>query len=144
MAQGLAVCGIVTHVSNEIRKPFCELMALQGKRHVVQEDLGDNSIVAAIHALHGSPAWPTSGFSCQPWSLLGDRRRTEDARASSLAHTLRAEFLLQAHTILLECVEGAGQDKEVRKLLGGFCALTGFHRAQIDLSLSDLAPSVCW
>ena len=52
----------------------------------------------------------TSGFNCQPWSKLGDGKRSHDERAQSLIHTLHACFFLQAHTLVLECVEGAGQE----------------------------------
>ena len=69
MSQGLDDCGIQTKVSNELRKPFCSLMCKQGKHNVIEGDLGKPETLAAIHAAYGEPAWLTSGFSCQPWSL---------------------------------------------------------------------------
>ena len=141
MGQGLTACGIATKASNELRKPFCELMTAHGRRHVVQGDLGLNATIASLHAIHGTPAWITSGFSCQPWSQLGDKRKTGDCRSSSLVHTLKAAFMLQSHTILLECVEGAGQDPEVTRVLDEFCRLTGYRRCHTELNLSDLVPS---
>lgn len=124
MAQGLEACGISTAASNELRAPFCQLMTMQGQRGVVQGDLGDPSTLVELHEKYPHPAWLTSGFSCQPWSQLGDRKGSQDKRSQSLVHTLHACFYLQAHTLILECVEGAGNDHEVSKLLKEFCALT--------------------
>ena len=52
-------------------------------------------------------------FNCYVSSPEG--KRSHDERAQSLIHTRHACFFLQAHTLVLECVEGAGQDKEVAK-----------------------------
>jgi hypothetical protein len=88
MAQGLEACGISTAASNELRGPFCQLMTLQGKRGVVEGDLGDPKTLVGLHEKYPSPAWLTSGFNCQPWSQLGDRKGSKDMRAQSLVHTL--------------------------------------------------------
>ena len=75
----------------------------------------------------------TSGFACQPWSALGDQGKSEDPRSGVLVSTLRAAHWLRAHSVLLECVQGAGKDVEVQKVISQFCALTQFKVAQVDL-----------
>lgn len=82
-----------------------------------------------------------SGFSCQPWSALGDGLKSQDVRSVSLGKVLEASYWLPAHSILLECVEGAGQDPEVQRIIQGFCAKTRFNIAQVCLKLHDLMPA---
>ena len=64
-----------------------------------------------LSALEGLPGIPHNdgGFSCQPFSSLGDRKSSEDARSSCLTKILSAAFYLRIHILVLECVCASGQ-----------------------------------
>ena len=79
-----------------------------------------------------------SGFSCQPYSKLGDQKGGEDSRSSALTGSLRAAFLLQASAIILECVEPASSDSFVQQSLREFAQGTGFHVSQTVLRLHEV------
>ena len=82
-----------------------------------------------------------AGFSCQPWSKLGDGKRFDDARSSSLLFVLRYAFFSRAHSLMLECVQEAGKDVEVQKVLQEFCKITGFKMKTVNLHLESFWPS---
>lgn len=86
-----------------------------------------------IHVLHeiwknskGARA-VSSGFSCQPFSRLGDGKSQADDRSNCLPKTLAAAFYLQAWVVVLECVSPAGSDAYVRSELDKFVQATNSH-----------------
>ena len=83
----------------------------------------------------------TSGFSCQPYSELGDKHGRFDARAQSLPGSLRLAHLLHSQLIVLECVKGASTDAWVRDLITCFAVDKGFHVREVILDLQDTWPS---
>ena len=83
----------------------------------------------------------TSGFSCQPYSELGDKRGQFDSRAQSLPGTLRMAHFVHAQIIILECVKGASVDSWVRDLITSFAVDKGFHVREVVLDLQDAWPS---
>eukprot|EP00438_Fugacium_kawagutii_P019669 Skav211128 [mRNA] locus=scaffold1786:9514:17345:+ [translate_table: standard] len=83
----------------------------------------------------------TAGFSCQPWSRLGDGRGKDDERSATLPKLLWAAHFLQCHSLLLECVVGASKDKWVRQQLGDFCKQTGYRCQETTLQLHSLLPA---
>ena len=82
----------------------------------------------------------TCGYSCQPFSRLGDGRSSADARASSLTKALRMAYYLQAQVVILECVAPAAQDAWVKGEIEHFLKHTGFHCSQTELKLDDVWP----
>eukprot|EP00435_Cladocopium_sp_Y103_P019646 s10_g4.t1 len=114
----------------------------QGQCHVVQGDIGNSAVIAGLHSAFPHPSLGTAGFSCQPWSCLGDGAKTHDNnRASCLPKVLAASYWLKCHSILLECVDEAGADDEVQKMLTQFCAITQYKATQVNLRLEDLMPT---
>ena len=83
----------------------------------------------------------TSGFSCQPYSRLGDCRGQADTRSSCLTKTLNAAYFLFSQIVVLECVAPAAQDGFVRAEIDRFIRLTGFHCSQIELRLDEVWPT---
>ena len=79
----------------------------------------------------------SSGFSCQPYSELGDKKSQFDDRARSLPGSLKLAHFLHSQVIVLECVKGASTDEWVRSIIHTFAADVGFHVREITLDLQD-------
>ena len=141
MADGLRACGLNICAVNDLREENCNFQTRQGQTNVVVGDIANPSILAGLHSKHPCPALVSAGFSCQPWSRLGDGGRSADPRSGCLGAVLEASFWLKAHSILLECVDGAGADQEVQSLIQQFCQRTQFRQAQINLRLDQLCPA---
>ena len=140
MGTGLDVCYQVV-ASVDWAQPFCAFLQRQTTRTVIQGDLGAADTLRRLFDASKGSVMIAGGFSCQPWSALGDRFGTGDSRSSSLRHVLRAVHFLRAHSAVLECVIGAGKDPEVLSTIQGFCKQTGYSYNTIELALEDLLPA---
>ena len=138
---GLQSAGMHIKVQNDISGPLCAFLERQGQKTVVPGDIGSPQTLQAIHALSGGSCMFTAGFSCQPWSLLGDQKRTADARSRTFQSVLRGAFFLRSHSIMLECVCAAGADPVVQATLKAFCTQTGFKLTQTNLHLDRIVPA---
>ena len=78
-----------------------------------------------------------AGVSCQPHSVLGDRRGMDDPRAQSLPKTLHLAWLMQSAVLLLECTPEVLRDAKAQELLRQFTVATGYRLQQTILRLSD-------
>ena len=141
MSQGFVSCGMETKATNDLQEANCAFQTRQGHSNVVQGEINDAQVVANLHAAYGSPVLLSGGFSCQPWSALGDKAGMNDPRAKSLIGTLRAAFFLRAFAIQLECVVEASRDKEVRAVIHEYCRLTQFRQSEVELSLDAMMPT---
>lgn len=141
MAGGIQTAGGSVVSSNELRERFVDFQKRQGHRNIIQGDIGDPSVMSQIFHSTGSPSMLTAGFSCQPWSKLGDKKKLGDDRAKTLIHALRLAFYMRSHSVLLECVMEAGEDPEVISLIDTWCKLTGYTRHSLQLQLEDFWPS---
>ena len=141
MKDGIDKGGFNVYASNDLRKTMMEFQNRQGFSSTVTGDIGRDETIKCLFDLHAKPCLFAGGFSCQPWSALGDKKGMLDCRAESLTSILRAAFFMRSHSIVLECVQNAGQDKQVREILDTFCRITGFRQAHIDLSLAAFWPS---
>ena len=139
LGEGMMANGIKVHVANDIRESFTSLMQFQGFEATVTGDVGNHAVWAEIHAKHPTPAVLGAGFPCQPWSRLGDQKRSSDARALTLKSViLRCSFFLRCHTILLECVTEARKDKDVLKQLKEWCQVTKYNAREVILDLNQI------
>ena len=138
---GLSSLGFNVRTSVDHSKFMCGFMTKQGRSGVIHGNLGDRSTMYEMWKQCPSSSMLSGGFSCQPWSALGDGRKADDSRASSLVFLLRCGFFLRCHTILLECVSNAGKDTEVQKVLKLFSSQTGFVISDCHLALSDIMPA---
>ena len=101
---GLQSAGFQVVVSNDIQSAFCEFQKMRGFENMVCGDVGDKTVIKAMHDASAAPVLLAGGFSCQPWSRLGDHQGCNDPRSKSLQGLLKAGFHLRAHAIILECV----------------------------------------
>ena len=141
MGEGLSACGVSIQASNDLQSELCAFQVRQGQQNVFVGDIGQASVIAAIHTSSGQPTIISGGFSCQPWSQLGDRRGLDDNRSSSLNKILQAGHWLRARSILLECVCAAGVDDQVKSVIQCFCKQTGYRVTAGDLLLESLLPA---
>ena len=141
MSQGLQSCGCEVVATNDIQAVNCAYQIKHGNCNVIQGDINSPHVIASLHASHGSPSLLSGGFSCQPWSALGDRKGLDDPRSESLIGTLRAGYFLRAFAIELECVLEASRDPGVRAVLTEYCKLTGFRQSEAELTLDSLMPT---
>ena len=141
MKDGIDKGGFHVAATNDLRQSMADFQHRQGCCDMVVGDIGDDKTISELFHLHSKPCLVAGGFSCQPWSALGDKKGMLDCRSQSLTSILRAAFLMRSHSILLECVQNAGKDKQVREILNTFCRITGLRQVQIDLSLASFWPS---
>lgn len=140
LGEGLEHNGFTIRVRNELRQAYVNLMQRQGFRSTVLGDVGSNQVISQIHHACPESGLHAAGFPCQPWSMLGDRQKTQDARGLTLQAILRTAFMLRAHSLLLECVTQASDDIEVHKLLYRWCKCTGFNARECKLELHNVWP----
>eukprot|EP00438_Fugacium_kawagutii_P019820 Skav227915 [mRNA] locus=scaffold146:141019:142389:+ [translate_table: standard] len=141
MRDGVEACGIRVTATNELRPVLCEWQTAQGREHIITGDLGEPLVLAKLHACAGGSSMLLSGFSCQPWSRLGDGGKFGDIRSTALHKALRAAFFLRSHSVMLECVSEAGVDQEVIQTLRKFCSLVNFRVAHATLHLDHVMPA---
>jgi len=141
MSEGLQSAGAHVHLKNELRTKFVDHQIANGFPNMILGDIGTHEVFSEVIESHPVTAMYVAGFSCQPWSLLGDGKKLQDGRAATLHHVLRCSFFARAHSILLECVCEAGRDPNAQATLKQWCSITGFRKQQINLYLEDLWPS---
>ena len=101
-------------------------------------DVSSDHVVEALWESSPGEAVLASGFACQPYSKLGDRRSSRDPRSATLTGSLRAAYLLQSSAVILECVPTALEDSFVQASLQQFAAVTGFSIQQSVLHLHEV------
>lgn len=141
MSQGIESCEHHVKVSNELRPAYCRIIEMTGRSVPVCGDIGDPETIAHMHAHWSSSSTMLAGFSCQPWSRLGDQKGLGDQRSNSLPATLKAAFHLRCHTIILECVTSAGADKGVKEILKTFMKETGYRMGDTTVTLEHIMPA---
>eukprot|EP00438_Fugacium_kawagutii_P011409 Skav215529 [mRNA] locus=scaffold219:227036:232162:+ [translate_table: standard] len=142
LGQGLQSAGLSIRASNELRPNLCKFRWDRGCKVTIEGDIHDKETWKKIHRMHPSPALGAAGFSCQPWSRLGDGRMQSDERSQVLPALLQAAYHLRIHSLILECVPQAGEDAWVQGLLKAYCHQTGSRMAQQVLHLQSIFPAV--
>ena len=135
-AAGFRVVGV-----NELQTRTAEVAAQVTGCSVAVGDICSNAVLVQLWNEFPREAGITAGFSCQPFSGLGDRKGRSDSRSRSLVGVLRASFLLQAPWTLLECVAPAGKDEFVVECIEGYCASLGCRWETVELDLRDVWPA---
>ena len=105
---------------------------------VVLGDVAADASVAQLWKAYPWEAGVAAGFSCQPFSALGDQKGRHDTRNQSLVGVLRAAFLLQAPWLVLECVAPAGSNEFVLACLREFCQTLQYQWTSVELELSHV------
>ena len=141
LGKGAEYAGWKTVVLNELQETFCRHMEKCQKVPVVQGDIKDMRTIRDIHNEDPSAATMAWGFSCQPFSQLGDRKQGLDPRSMTLPFGLVAAYFLQKEVVVLECVPNASTSQFVQLCISQFIANTQFEKAETILELGDCWPS---
>lgn len=141
LGQGAHHAGWDIMVLNDVMQSFTDHLQKFGSTQVVNGDICKLSTVAAIHDRAPLASSMAFGFSCQPFSRLGDRREGQDARSLSLPFGLYASFLLQLDLVVTECVPEASQSPFVLKCMQQYMQVTNSDRSEALLELNDVWPS---
>ena len=104
-------------------------------------DINDTATIVQAWKMQPHASVVASGFSCQPFSLLGDRRSSEDPRSVSVTATLDFAILMHSRMVVLECVPPALGDAFVQAEIQRFVQITGFNVSQTTLHLDHVWPS---
>ena len=108
---------------------------------VVEKDLNDLSLINDVFAAAGScPVNVLVGYPCQPHSQQGLQLRQQDARAQVFWAALRITFLLQAQTLITECVSAAAEDPELHVGLRSLSKIMGWQFKSVHLRLEHQWP----
>lgn len=141
LAQGVLPNGFHSTVAVDHNQAMLNLYRSASNVPTICGDIGSKDVIRQVWQLSQGARTMTCGFSCQPFSALGDGRSFADPRASCLPKVLFSAFYLRVHVLILECVAPASQDQYVRGELDRFCKLTGFHCCQRTMKLDQVWPS---
>jgi len=140
LAQGSTGAGFEVVTAVDQNEHMVSLHAKASEAVGICGDFGSQSVLMDIWKVSRGAAVISSGFSCQPFSRLGDGRGELDTRANCLTKTLNAAIALHAYAVILESVAPAAQDQFVKAELLRFCRSTGFTCSQTELRLDHVWP----
>ena len=143
---GASKAGFQIAACNDIRQATMQALKSASSATQVLGCIASDSTVAALWHASPGPCCASSGFSCQPFSNLGDKKGAFDSRAVTLPASLRAAWMLQARVIVLECVAPAARHAFVRGQLESFKRATGFlsHEILLDLAQVWVSARLRW
>ena len=133
---GASRVGFSVVAYNDVRAATLQALGTATDAPRVCGCISRDDVVAGLWDACPGACSATSGFSCQPFSLLGNRRGEDDDRSLSLPASLRAAWMLQVKILVLECVEPAATHPFVRRQLEEFKQATGFRSAEVILDLA--------
>lgn len=140
MSQGLLAGGFHTTVAVDHNEKMVKLFSTVHDVPTITGDVGDKNVIKEIWKVSQGARTLTGGFSCQPFSVLGDCRSSADSRSTCLTKLLYAAFYLRTQILILECVVPAAQDQFVKSELEYFCKVTGYTCSQKTLKLDCVWP----
>ena len=138
---GTSYAGYQVTSLNEIQQAFCDQVAQEGRCSVVQGDICKLPTVIQLHETGQGASAYAFGFSCQPFSSLGDNKQGNDDRSATLTYGLYSAYLLQMKIVILECVPNAAKSQFVKQGIQHYINHTDAHRSDVILELSDVWPS---
>ena len=119
----------------------CAQLRLLG-REVLCGDLCDDQVKAAVHASIGMESVTlTAGFPCPPHSTQGLGRGHDDPRHEVFVETLRAAYLMQTHSLVLECTPQAQYDTDVKAKIFELAHAMSWQVKDTTLALSQQWPT---
>ena len=140
LAQGAMAAGFNVQTAVDQNQKMLDLHSKACTAQTICGDVGDDDVIIALWRSSEGASTLTAGFSCQPFSQLGDGKSHADDRSACLTKVLKAAYYLQSHLIILECVAPAAHDGFVKQELDHFIKHTGYHCSQSDLKLDCMWP----
>ena len=107
---GAHAVGVQTMVAVDSSARMVTLHKAPGGCEYVIGDAGCPQVIAGVWSTCNHAAVKSAGFSCQPFSQLGDRKGGADPCAMSLPNNLRAALSQRVHGLVLTCVVPACRD----------------------------------
>ena len=140
-ALGSRPLGIETVAFLDSNALACQVLRDNFSSPVIQGSVCDLACVKQLHALtRDAFLQVTGGYPCQPFSRQGDMQGLRDARGNVLPAILHGSWLLQADSILLECVDHAANFAEIHQLLDSFVSMTGMSISKLVFDLQAQWP----
>jgi len=140
LAQGAVASGFEVVVAVDQNQKMLDLHSKANGAHCICGDFGSRDVIHQVWQHSRGASIVSSGFSCQPYSRLGDCKGQLDSRSSCLTKTLDAAYFLNASVIILECVAPAAHDAFIQAELLRFCTSTGYRMSHTDLKLDQIWP----
>lgn len=141
---GAEFAGFKVVAQNDMLPTFCEHLKGAPNRNpmtVIEGDICKLDTMIKLHAASDGAKALAFGFSCQPFSTLGDMKEGDDERSSTLSFGLYCGYLLQMGLIVMECTPKAPSSRFVKVCLQYFEEVTGFTKSEALLELADIWPS---
>ena len=95
LGHGSQAMGFQTMVGNDMNPKMCDLFSHHSGIPCIHGDICSNEVLYNVWRESAGARVVTAGFSCQPFSILGDRKGSSDVRSWSLPSVLAAAFLFQ-------------------------------------------------
>ena len=141
---GAEFAGFKVVTRNDLQGTFCDHLKSSPNHDaskVYHGDICKLETMKNLHAMSDGAKALAFGFSCQPFSTLGDMKEGDDDRSSTLSYGLYCGYLLQMGLIVMECTPKAPTSRFVKVCLQYFEEVTGFTKSEALLELADIWPA---
>ena len=135
---GAHAVGVQTMVAVDSSARMVTFHKVHGGCEYVIGDAGCPQVIAGVWSKCNHAAVMSAGFSCQPFSQLGDRKGGADSCAMSLPNNLRAALSQCVYGLVLACVVPACRDPFVSQHLDRFVDWSGVVKENINPELSAI------
>ena len=135
---GAHAVGVQTMVAVDSSARMVTFHKVHGGCEYVIGDAGCPQVIAGVWSKCNHAAVMSAGFSCQPFSQLGDRKGGADSCAMSLPNNLRAALSQCVYGLVLACVVPACRDPFVSQHLDRFVDWSGVVKENINFELSAI------
>eukprot|EP00438_Fugacium_kawagutii_P015809 Skav206885 [mRNA] locus=scaffold3287:68732:72739:+ [translate_table: standard] len=138
---GSTPVGFKTAVMVDCNPLACRALRDNFKCPIIQGDIQATETLIQVHENRPSGrVQVTAGFPCQPYSRQGDGLGLHDARGGVLHGIVRGAWLLQASSLLLECVANVVNFPEVGIIIQKYAEHMDMHVSSIVFDLQDQWP----
>ena len=135
---GAHAVGVQTMVAVDSSARMVTFYKVHGGCEYVIGDAGCPQVIAGVWSTCNHAAVKSAGFSCQPFSQLGDWKGGADPCAMSLPNNLRAAPSQRVHGLVLSCAVPACRDPFISQHLDRFVDWSGVVKENINLELSAI------
>ncbi|CAJ1458382.1 unnamed protein product, partial [Effrenium voratum] len=141
IAMGLNQLGISAIAHLDANEYCCNALKLNDAKGVIHGDINNYQDVEKLHGMgNARKSLLAAGFPCQPFSTQGDRLGHQDPRSTTFWGVLRAAWLLQSSTLILECVANVARFPFITEGLNTLANMMGYQEEQ-QLQLTHLELS---